>query len=191
MLGVIRGLEFCPALDTVCPTSGGTRGCRPPGTILALTGLMDGGKTPRLLDWVREKGDPRAALQPADRGRLRPLDSGGSSCSMADGHPRGFGAPEISAFLTWLAVEQHVGGVDAEPGVERGAEALPRGAASGRRASSSCCQNGRGCQRRCLSCSALPRYDRCWDRLTGAFRGWSRRCSMAPGSDCRSVSSCG
>jgi integron integrase len=58
-------------------------------------------------DGAGTRRDPRAALQPADRGRYvhwirRFIVFHGRR------HPRDLGAPEISAFLTWLAVEQHV-----------------------------------------------------------------------------------
>ena len=49
----------------------------------------------------------RAPLQPADRGRVRPLDPAVHSVP-GRRHPRDLGAPKISAFVTWLAVEQHV-----------------------------------------------------------------------------------
>jgi len=74
-------------------------------------------------------------------------------------HPRELGAPEISAFVTWLAVERHVAAStqnQALSGVlflyrevlrqEVGVVELLR---------------GRGCRRRCRSSSALPRYGRC------------------------------
>ena len=48
-------------------------------------------------------------------------------------HPRELGAREISAFVTWLAVERHA-------------------------AAWSSCYRGRGCRRRYRSSSALPRY---------------------------------
>lgn len=52
-------------------------------------------------------GDSRAALQPADRGRLRPLDPAVHCVPWPAASPR-LGAPEISAFVSWLAVKQGV-----------------------------------------------------------------------------------
>jgi hypothetical protein len=55
----------------------------------------------------RSRGYPHAPLQSPDRGGVRPLDPAVHRVPR-EGAPSTMGAQEISAFLTWLAVRQHV-----------------------------------------------------------------------------------
>ena len=65
-------------------------------------------------------------------------------------HPGELGAPEISAFVTWLAVEQHVAAFTQNQALS-GVLFLYRQVLCQAWVLSSCCR-ARGCPRRCRSC---------------------------------------